>query len=107
LQGLQNLAGNQGRPLQGMQDNPPDSTQTYAGYAMVQTSISSTIHTFKLTVKIMALNIKQINQFQLKYLRMAGFLEYVQQIQMYQKFTFDAEKKAAATIKLPNGVMTW
>ena len=55
----------------------------------------------------MALNIKQINQFQLKYLRMAGFLEYVQQVQMYQKFTFDAEKKAAATIKLPNGVMTW
>ena len=29
----------------------------------------------------MALNIKQINQFQLKYLRMAGFLEYVQQVQ--------------------------
>ena len=55
----------------------------------------------------MALNIKQINQFQLKYLRMAGFLEYVQQVQMYQKFTFDTEKKAAATIKLPNGVMTW
>ena len=28
----------------------------------------------------MAVNIKQINQFQLKYLRMAGFLEYVQQV---------------------------
>ena len=28
----------------------------------------------------MAINIKQINQFQLKYLRMAGFLEYVQQV---------------------------
>lgn len=29
----------------------------------------------------MALDIKQINQFQLKYLRMAGFLEFVQQVQ--------------------------
>ena len=50
----------------------------------------------------MAINIKQINQFQLKYLRMAGFLEYIQQVKNIVKTYRDSGE--AGVSQLPDKV---
>jgi hypothetical protein len=54
----------------------------------------------------MALSIKQINQFQLKHLRMAGFLEFVQQVLNIVKTYRDSGEAGVSQLPAKAEVMT-